>query len=108
MPDATHTPGPWERCNCFKTGIGIQYAKPGDSPIIVAEVWPVEPAEIGKYIGDDATAQKNAALILAAPDLLASLRSLLECPDLNHDDSDQITLDAIADARAAIAKATGQ
>jgi hypothetical protein len=49
----------------------------------------------------------DATLIAAAPELLAALRALLACAELNLDDMDPATLAAIDVADAAIAKAEG-
>lgn len=50
----------------------------------------------------------NAQLIAAAPDMLAALERLLGCPDLNLDELEPETCEAIEQARAAIVKARGQ
>jgi hypothetical protein len=55
-------------------------------------------AEIQSHNPDD------AALVAAAPDLLAALRSIIESSDANCGDS---LANAISAARAAIARATG-
>ncbi len=55
-------------------------------------------------IGMGHAADANARLIAAAPDLLAALRELLADPYL----SDPINTDRMAQARAAITKATGE
>jgi hypothetical protein len=49
--------------------------------------------------------EADARLMAAAPNLLAALKELLACPDLNLDDLDPFTLGAIHDARNAVAKA---
>lgn len=50
----------------------------------------------------------DANLVTAAPDLLAALTRLLDCPDLNLDELDEMTVAAIDNARVAIAKARGK
>ena len=47
----------------------------------------------------------NARLIAAAPELLAALQAVVGCTDMNLDDMDQTSLDALKLARAALAKA---
>jgi hypothetical protein len=49
----------------------------------------------------------DANLIAAAPDILAALRRLLQCPALNLDETEGETGEAIEQAIVAIAKAEG-
>ncbi len=49
--------------------------------------------------------EANAPLLTAAPELLAALNALLECPDVNHDALDMFSVQAVEQARDAIAKA---
>lgn len=52
--------------------------------------------------------EANARLIAAAPELLAALRALLDCPDIaDNDHKDEETHAAERMARAAITKAGG-
>lgn len=80
----TPTQGPWRVVN------GVQIRSLRDQ---VAKVWMMRGGE-GKA---------NAALIAAAPDLLAALQALLADTYL----SDPINNDRMALARAAVASATG-
>lgn len=50
----------------------------------------------------------DRVLIAAAPDMLAALRLVLFAAPMNHPDDDIESFDWIIDARAAIAKATGE
>ena len=50
----------------------------------------------------------NAALVAAAPDLLAALQALVGEADLGEIDHDDSTRALLAQARAAIARATGR
>lgn len=43
------------------------------------------------------------AKAIAAPDLVAALRAMVECPDVNYDNLDYRTVLALEDARAALA-----
>jgi hypothetical protein len=78
---SAHTPGPWS----FRASSYLEYIYAADGSCV--------------FSGEMDTA--NARLISAAPELLASLRAMLDTMD---DGSDEPTLIA---ARAAIAKATG-
>jgi hypothetical protein len=90
-----HTPGPWH--------IGM---KPG--PMIYGSD-SSQVADLRGDLLDRGEAQANAALIAAAPDLLAALQWLLQHdPDGDGGAPDYKELRHICDtARAAIAKATG-
>lgn len=67
-----------------------------------------------KYIANrmsadtEGEAMANAMLIAAAPKLLASLNYLLGCCELNLDEMEYDTIDAIDAAREVIAEATGE
>lgn len=81
-----HTPGPWH----FEGWDGFKGVVHDEESFIIAEQ------------GEDAEAwPANARLIAAAPDLLKSLRAMLDAMD---DGSDEPTL---VEARAAVAKAAG-
>ena len=53
-----------------------------------------------------AEAESNAQLFFAAREMLAALRGLLYCPDLNLDDLEDDTRESLAEAIAAVARAT--
>jgi hypothetical protein len=64
------------------------------------------PSQSLRYVKERAEAEANARLIAAAPDLLVALRNLLD--DTQHRDHDCGDGPCpVRDARAAIAKATG-
>ena len=97
MTQAKHTPGPW-----FSDVDGFGSNRVGafgfdtfDGTHTLAQVRSPE------GVSFDA-AKANARLIAAAPDLLTSLRALLDLHIAHHN------LPAHAKARAAIAKATGE
>lgn len=113
---AKHTPGPWELtgdpCH-FDT---LTSVRGGPSEIRGKGLkWRQLMVEIGGY-ADPATAEANARLIAAAPDLLEALQELLAAERANSleivgRDTDGHPLNAAGvarkKARAAIAKATG-
>jgi hypothetical protein len=70
-----------------------------DKTVCDLPIWPdgFEP-DVNPYVNTD-----HLALIAAAPDLLAALQALLQDPYL----SDPINDDRMAQAKAAVAKATG-
>ena len=83
--NARHTPGPWHTAG--DQGVQIRSEKHQ-----IAKIWTMR--------GDEWKA--NARLIATAPDLLASLEEVLAyCKEHGHDWL------CMAEARAAIAKATG-
>lgn len=93
----THTPGPWE--------VGRGYASTHATPIR----W--EGENLAWVCGTDSPHEfsleqtlANARLIATAPDLLAALEGLLSDNYL----ADPINADRMAEARAAVAKATGK
>ena len=95
MNPIKHTPGPWEIGAGDENSFGI-FGLDGNVRPCLASVWQ------GHYEGDrrEIEAEINARLIVAAPELLAALKSLVDPT------SDRIK--AYEDARAAIAKAEGR
>jgi hypothetical protein len=93
-----HTPGPWFKNRGFLIG--------SDGSDVVA-------ADLGLGLGadnGDGIRKANARLIIAAPDLLEALQDLFDA-DMEHflmGDGKDDQIEAIAKARAAIAKATGE
>ena len=91
-----HTPRPWEVAQYAGDVTMIENRAPtgyGYSLTQVARILPVSES-----------AEANARLIAAAPDLLAALQELLADKYL----SDPINRDRMANARAAFARATGK
>lgn len=89
---AKHTPGPWALDNPASLIVRAPTRHR------IAEVALVDVA-----LMDNARA--NAALIAAAPDMLAALHDIVSASDANCGDS---LANAINSARAAIARATGE
>jgi hypothetical protein len=83
---ASHTPGPWHY----------------DS------VWNLITHGQNEIAAIHSGNKANCHLIASAPELLQALQSLLNCPDLNLDDMDHLTLSAIDQANKAISKAEGR
>lgn len=90
---AQHTPGPWT-ANFGSREQGTSGALIRDRVGIVAEAYPRNPS------GTEQT--ENARLIAAAPDLLAALQAVDRADAYTHERGE-----ALAKARAAIAKAIG-
>lgn len=94
-----HTPGPW-----VVEAIGVE-------PAVKAGQWYIATTNDG--VDGDLTGRKslaNANLIAAAPELLAALKDLLAAStseDVTCACSGDTCKKAVADARAAIAKAEG-
>lgn len=100
----THTPGPWELEHC-RNGDGSKFITingQGPSGAWLADI------QAGNVNGNPANVTEthlaNARLISSAPDLLAALEGLLSDNYL----ADPINADRMAEARAAVAKATGR
>jgi hypothetical protein len=113
MSDAKHTPGPWRVSGCMSGNMAlIEHGAAGEHSPIIAEV-----SSDGGSLPRDA----NAALIAAAPELLAELRSSVKMMVNALDNmaylfpaktpEAQVWRDMlktkVREARAAIAKATG-
>jgi hypothetical protein len=88
MNTTTHTPGPWR----------IRFGHKKRRTVDI-----VENSRFDLVARCD---KKDAYLIFAAPDLLAALTRLLNCPDLNFDAMEPESLEAMEQAREAIARAT--
>ena len=94
-----HTPGPWTvdpktfavyAPDRHGHAAAVRVAQRGLAPLPAAEI------------------AANAALMAAAPDLLAALQALVGEADLGEIDQDDGTRALLAQARAAIARATGR
>jgi hypothetical protein len=96
---AQHTPGPWTIAHDRKNPI-VEAAALEDAD----GIWHNGGYIIGRFFGDDA--RENAALVTAAPDLLAALKAIDE-----YEDSEPALgtreAEIAAMRRAAIRKATG-
>lgn len=97
MQQVKHTPGPW-------------YVQPEQDGAFT--IWANE-LQLGEVtpddMGDKLPAQANAALIAAAPDMLAALEWWqAQMRDDSCDDMGKLLDDMSAKARAAIAKAKGE
>lgn len=102
MTNIQHTPGPWT----YDMGFIVAPDPNGiHLDIYIAEI--AREDDEGRIASDEEQIV-NAALIAAAPELLAALMGLLESPDLNLCHLERGTLDAIEQARTAITLATGQ
>lgn len=95
-----HTPGPWKTPGYDLPNVHVYGA--GRFPAIVAYCPALVNAGGAGTTPDERVA--NARLIAAAPELLAALQEL--CADKYL--ADPINADRMANARAAIAKATGE
>lgn len=82
MGKATHTPGPW---HLVKRGPGFY---------VMAGAYSV--AQL-------TTRKEDAMLMAAAPKLLAAVQSLLGCCELNLDEMEDDTREAIGEAETAVA-----
>lgn len=97
MHNTKHTPGPWF-ASCNIVSGDFQQFRDGFRVAVAS-----------KATGSEAEMTANANLIASAPELLAALRALLVVAD--HPNNPLATgacSSIVADARAAIAKATGQ
>ena len=92
--NAKHTPGPWILGHDRKNPI-VEAAALEDAD----GIWHNGGYIIGRFFGDDA--RENAALIAAAPDLLAALQELLALHIAHHNAIEH------AAARKLIRRATG-
>lgn len=101
---SAHTPGPWYVDNGTFVG-AVRESHGAARPRIVAETHYRDTNRPSHFIPSD-EARANAALIAAAPDLLAALRDLTSAEGLPDGYADRKAL--IAAARAAIAKVEGR
>lgn len=96
-----HTPAPWH----VGTGNGIGSIFPEFGRTRLENggttLYPIAQVNQGWSVAED---EANARLIAAAPDLLAALRNVIASYRANDPDS---MANAVNDAEAAIAKATG-
>ena len=94
---SAHTPGPWE----------LDHGEDGDNFTIRADGEFVTRLTKSRYTDDrrDPEAYANAALIAAAPDLLAALRALMEPSVMDNKDA---RIHARIAAMRAIARAEGR
>jgi hypothetical protein len=111
-----HTPGPWRAVDGSLTGVGIAHMTDGnyDQPYkvaaIIADDCPEQCANGWRYvavINGESTGEvdADAALIAAAPDLLAALRECVDlCKGHRENDAKRARYERVI---AAIAKATG-
>ena len=102
----THTPGPWIICDTDgqTPHIVAEHGKQWKNPTICNfydDVTPWDSVTIGSWYEQTENHKANARLIAAAPDLLAALQSLIN-------DQRDASLPVLSQARAAIAKATGE
>lgn len=97
---AQHTPGPWTTYADDNTLIGPAVS---DGKAMIADAIGPLPAHPQSWRRPIAEVQANARLIAAAPELLEALRAVLVKLEGQHPD-----LMECAEARAAIAKATGE
>ena len=93
-----HTPGPW---TVDPKTLAV-YAPDRHGHAAAVRV-----AECGRTLLPAAEIAANAALVAAAPDLLAALQALVGEADLGEVDHDDGTRALLAQARTAIARATG-
>ena len=100
-----HTPGPWMDFGVNDLGDALRIlGAHGIKGLSVLARVPFGFAD-GETDVPDEISKANAALIAAAPDLLAACEALVK---LLHADSSTGGGHAVADARAAIAKAVGK
>ena len=105
MPDAKHTPGPWQARKdpyCDAWPILAESTAIGPSMRTVARV-------SAAHHGDSTEKEANARLIAAAPDLLAELIKATDLLDsVSRSFTDDVYSGPVAHFRAAIARAQGK
>lgn len=112
-----HSPGPWKAkqdCRSWRSTKGVFT---GENPDAQGNqnAWAIYTTETRIALLSEAETwnpqeqvNANAALIAASPTLLAALERILDCPDLNFDVMEPESLEAMDDARKAIAQAKGE
>lgn len=102
-----HTPGPWAISNAYGGGTAIWISSKSGAPMVLQGAQCLR-SDTAKYeqISVDQL-QANARLIAATPELLGALQVMLRDYAAVHDIGDVEMQPAIYQARAAIAKATG-
>jgi hypothetical protein len=112
MQKPTATPGPWTLKwkgtygdNMTITGKSERYGQ-STGEVLIAKM---ENHRLGSAdrVPPVEIQTANARLIAASPFLLQALEELLECTELNLDEMEESTVDAIATARDAINSAIG-
>jgi hypothetical protein len=101
MEKTTHTPGPWWALKDQDKRGWHGWRIDSDSRALMA--WAAWPSEEER---DSIEAESTARLIAAAPELLGALSACLWCLTLDSDLEEDFFAE-IAQARAALAKATG-
>ena len=104
MTAQNHTPGPWTT-ECLESKNDVDRS-------IVARTKGGNPIAVGRVYGEGVLSPPspervaNARLIAAAPELLAALIRLRDCPDVQMESTDPETDAAREQANAAIYRAT--
>lgn len=93
-----HTPGPWKLC----------FSRWANAPAEVFKGTQLIASVEQDESPDSPALAANARLIAAAPDLLHAIRELLGCTELNLEEIDDTTAEAIEIAQKALAKAEGR
>lgn len=107
------TPGPWR---LITRGSGLFYVtndlpehkkKPWDNPticLLYEDVTPFDSVTIGDWLEPFPNSEANARLLRSAPELYEALERLLKCPDLNLENLEEETLQAIQQAKEALSQ----
>ena len=102
MTEAKHTPGPWKQHPDYPLIIKEDNAPISDEGVTIANTTAHEGSG---YFPNPSQGRANARLIAAAPELLEALQEIVAAAD----GAGWAQLDAtLANARAAVAKATGK
>lgn len=100
--ETKHTPGPWRVVN---------YQDKNDVPRVVSDKGGIAVLCINRYLGEAGPSKQeqiNAALIAAAPELLEALKAMVAIWEGPRELAALRFAKSVIDARAAIAKATGE